>query len=215
MANCFVIMPFKPELQYLYRELKEYLEQAFPGIAVARGDADVLTSPLLEKIASYIKQADIVVADCSGRNPNVFYELGMAHALEKPVLLITGDPIADVPTDIKAYEFVSYASLDPDKFLAKIEGALEVVIGNPYKALYPEAVKLFDTFCAAAHLALAPLTEAEFVASATALREAGQHLAVTKGRKRAELMVRRLLGAEPDIGILVALKNWLDQEYPP
>jgi hypothetical protein len=69
VANCFVIMPFRPELGYLYRGLKQYLEQAFPGISVVRGDDQALTVPLLQKIADYIRQADVVIADCSGRNP--------------------------------------------------------------------------------------------------------------------------------------------------
>ena len=64
MANCFVIMPFRPELGYLYRQLKQYLEQAFPGISVVRGDDQLLTVPLLQKIADYIRQADVVLADC-------------------------------------------------------------------------------------------------------------------------------------------------------
>jgi hypothetical protein len=214
VANCFVIMPFKPELGYFYRTVKAHLENAFPGVAVARGDAEVLTRPLLEKIASYIKQADVVLADCTGRNPNVFYELGMAHALEKPVVLLTGDPIDQAPTDIKAYEFISYASYEPDQFLVKLEGALQSVIGNPFKAIYPEAIARFTEFCAAAHLELAPMAEDDFVAAATAMRDAGPRLVTMTGRRRAELLVRRVLGTDPDIAILVALKTWLDQKYP-
>src|SRR5574337_627234 len=134
-------MPFRPELGYLYRGLKQYLEQAFPGIAVVRGDDQALTVPLLQKIADYIRQADVVVADCSGRNPNVFYELGLAHALEKPVVLITSDPIEQAPTDIRAFEFISYAALEPDNFLARLEQALQSIIGNPFAAAYGEAVQ--------------------------------------------------------------------------
>lgn len=65
-------MPFRPELNYLYRIIKQHVERSFPGVSVARGDDRALTRPILEKIADYIKQADVLVADCSGRNPNVF-----------------------------------------------------------------------------------------------------------------------------------------------
>jgi hypothetical protein len=44
VANCFVIMPLRPELSYLYRGVKQYLEQAFPGIAVVRGDDQAIPS---------------------------------------------------------------------------------------------------------------------------------------------------------------------------
>ena len=76
-----------------------------------------MTAPILDKIGRLISQADVVIADCSGRNPNVFYELGMAHALGKPVVLITSDAVEQAPTDIRAFEFISYANLGPDEFL--------------------------------------------------------------------------------------------------
>jgi nucleoside 2-deoxyribosyltransferase len=77
-------MPFRPELNFFYRAIKSHIEQTFPEVRVERGDDRVLTKPILEKIVDFIRQADVVIADCSGRNPNVFYELGIAHALEKP-----------------------------------------------------------------------------------------------------------------------------------
>jgi hypothetical protein len=215
MANCFVIMPFRPELTYFYRGLKQYVEQAFPGISVARGDDQALTVPLLQKIADYIRQADVVIADCSSRNPNVFYELGMAHALDKPVILITSDPVEQAPTDIRAYEFISYAALDPDKFMARLEGTLQKIVGNPYAAIYPDAVALFQEFSAAAGVNQPPVAMDEFVAAAIALRASGQHLPASAGKQRTEFLIRRLLGVEPKIDLLVALKGWLDQKYPP
>jgi hypothetical protein len=72
MSNCFVVMPFRPELQYMYLSLKEHIETTFPGVFCERGDDSILTRPILEKIAAYIKKADIVIADCTGRNANVF-----------------------------------------------------------------------------------------------------------------------------------------------
>lgn len=62
---------------------------------------------------------------------------------------------------------------------------------------------------------LVPLSQDDFVASSRALRETGQHLATAKGRTRTELLVRRLLGVDADIKILVALKDWLEAKYPP
>jgi len=206
-------MPFRPELGYLYREAKQYLEQAFPGISIVRGDDQALTIPLLQKIADYIRQADVVVADCSGRNPNVFYELGLAHALDKPVVLITSDPIEQAPTDIRAFEFISYAALEPDKFLARLEQALQSIIGNPFAAAYAEALPLFEEFSQAVRVAQVPVGKNEFVGAAIALRAAGQHLPIAVGRARSEFLIRRLLGVEPQIDVLLALKGWLDEKY--
>jgi nucleoside 2-deoxyribosyltransferase len=213
MANCFVIMPFRPELHYFYLSIKAHIEQRFPEVSVERGDDRVLTGPVLEKIADYIRQSDVVVADCSGRNPNVFYELGMAHALKKPVILVTSDPVEQAPTDIRAFEFVSYAT-DPDQFFEKLDSALESVFGDPYAALYAEALQLFDEFRQDRVLALVPAGLDQFSAAAAALVAAGQLVPALDLRARAEFLIRRLLGVEPSIDVLIALKDWRDQKFP-
>lgn len=213
MPNCFVIMPFRPELGFFYRMLKAHIEQSFPVVTVERGDDSFLTTTILEKIGKLIRQADVVIADCSGRNPNVFYELGMAHALDKPVVLITSDAVEQAPTDIRAFEFVSYANLGPDEFFAKLDNALQSVVGNPFAALYPEAVALFEQFCKAKGRDLEAVDQDNFVASMSARQKSGQLLPKNQ-RKRAEYLVRRLLGAEPEIEILSDLKDWSGQVYP-
>jgi len=48
-----------------------------------------------------------VIADCTGRNPNVFYEIGLAHASGKPVILITQNS-DDVPFDIRHLRYIQY-----------------------------------------------------------------------------------------------------------
>lgn len=213
MANCFVIMPFRAELGFLYRAIRARIGQSYPDVTVERGDDKVLTRPVLDKIAEYIRQADVVIADCSGRNPNVFYELGMAHALGKPVILLTSDEIEQAPADIRAFEFISYAKLGPDEFLARLDQALQSIVGNPFSALYPEAAALFQQFVSARHLPNAAATQAEFEAAMAAMQARGQRLP-PGARARAEYLVRRLLGPEPEIETLIALKAWLDDAFP-
>jgi hypothetical protein len=67
-------MPFKPELHYFYLYIKKHIEEKH-NIECYRGDNNVLTIPILEKIKKDIERSDVVIADCTGRNPNVFYEL--------------------------------------------------------------------------------------------------------------------------------------------
>ncbi len=154
-----------------------------------------------------------MIADSTGRNPNVFYELGLAHALEKPVVLITSDAIEEAPTDIRAFEFISYAQLQPDAFLEKLDRALHSVVGNPFAEMYVPALDLFRRFCAAKNLDLAPSPQGEFEASLTAMYRRGERLPASE-RGRDEFLARRLLGAEPQIETLIALKDWLDGIYP-
>ena len=207
-------MPFKPELTYFYRALKMHIEHAFDEMSVARGDDKVLTTTIPEKIRDDIEQADVVIADISGRNPNVFYELGMAHSLGKPVVLITSDEIEEAPTDIRSYEFISYANRAPDGFLATLAGAIEQVVGKPYAGLYPEALAVFEQFRVAMGLDVAPVGEAEFESSLATLYAKGHRLPKSPEKARAEYMIKRLLGVEPDINVFVSLKTWLDDTFP-
>jgi len=54
-----------------------------------------------------IQQSRLCIADLTGRNPNVLYELGIAQTLGKPCILLTQD-INDVPFDIRQYRVIQY-----------------------------------------------------------------------------------------------------------
>ena len=62
---------------------------------------------MLERIFNQISKADVLVADMTGKNPNVFYEVGYAHALGKLVLLLTQDS-ADIPFDLRHRPHIVY-----------------------------------------------------------------------------------------------------------
>lgn len=54
-----------------------------------------------------INEAELIIADVTGRNPNVFYELGMAHVVKDKVVLITQN-IGDVPFDLRHFRYIVY-----------------------------------------------------------------------------------------------------------
>jgi hypothetical protein len=112
--------------------------------------------------------------------------------------------------------FVSYSKLDPQQFPARLEGALQGVLGNPFARAYPEALAVFAEFRAATDPTLVAATKEQFVVAGSALRAAGHNLPPSEhARARAEFLIRRLLSAEPAIPTLSALKEWLEQKYPP
>ncbi len=84
-SRCFVAMPFRPELNFFFLYMRQFLHDRC-SLDVERGDAQILTAPLAEKIRQQIRKADLVIADITGANPNVFYEVGLAHAANIPVL---------------------------------------------------------------------------------------------------------------------------------
>ncbi len=85
-GTCFVLMPFAKDFDLVY----ETIEDALKGLMVCtRADDLRLGKPILERILRGIATAELIIADLTGRNPNVFYELALAHARTKDVLLLT------------------------------------------------------------------------------------------------------------------------------
>lgn len=77
-------------------------------IEAKRADSLYTPSPIIEDIWREIEEATFLVADMTDRNPNVFYELGVAHALDKPVVLIC-QRLEDVPFDLKTLRTIVYS----------------------------------------------------------------------------------------------------------
>ncbi|HTB64067.1 MAG TPA: hypothetical protein VK737_10835 [Opitutales bacterium] len=102
----FVLMPFSAEFDDLYTlGIKAACEAA--GAHVERVDEQIFSEKIIERIYNQISKADLLVADMSGRNPNVFYEVGYAHALGQNVVLIT-KKLEDIPFDLMAYPHIIY-----------------------------------------------------------------------------------------------------------
>ncbi len=104
--SVFVLAPFHPDSQEIYDSIRQVSEQL--RLKCSRGDEEYRSSNILSHILSQIVRARLVIADVTGRNPNVFYELGIAHALGKPVLII-GHSMQDVPFDLSTIRVLLYS----------------------------------------------------------------------------------------------------------
>lgn len=103
---CFVLLPFKANFLRLYERLiKPVLEDS--GFVVMKADDIYTTTPVHEDIKKYIKGTSLVLADVTGDNPNVLYELGHAHALGKDTVIITQNE-EDIPSDFKHLRYFKY-----------------------------------------------------------------------------------------------------------
>jgi hypothetical protein len=104
--NCFVIMPFSGSFNDYYQKiLKPTIENC--GLKSIRADEIYGVKPIIEDIAECIINAEIVIADVTDKNPNVNYELGMAHALSKQVIIIS-QKIDDIPFDYRHIRAIIY-----------------------------------------------------------------------------------------------------------
>jgi hypothetical protein len=116
--TAFVIMPFASEFDEVYRLfISNALNAA--GYKVLRADNLLSHRSILQDIIGAIASSDLIIADLTGANPNVFYELGIAHALGKPVIMLTQD-LEEIPFDLQSYRVVIY-----ETHFAKIERAIE------------------------------------------------------------------------------------------
>lgn len=138
----FVITPFNEDFLALFNALKEKFDEQYNFTNA--GDLDNQQN-ILQDIVEGIYNADVIIADLSGLNANVFYELGLAHAMNKKVIIITQD-IGELPFDIKSYRANQYSLLFyklPELFLELeklLKGAIDgsVKYGNPVSDYIPD-----------------------------------------------------------------------------
>jgi hypothetical protein len=124
--DVFVMMPFTAEIRPVY---EDHIVRTVNRLnkTVARGDDFFGTGSIMSKIWAAICSARIIIADCTGRNPNVFYEIGVAHTVGKPVILITQE-IDDVPFDLRHIRFIRY-EFTP-RGMRTFEESLEATLRN-------------------------------------------------------------------------------------
>ena len=104
---CFVLLPFREQFLRIYKDhIKPTLEDI--GLTVMKSDDIFTTTEIIEDIWEYINKARVIVADVTGRNGNVFYELGLAHTVGKSVIILTQDE-SDVPFDLRHLRYFKYS----------------------------------------------------------------------------------------------------------
>jgi hypothetical protein len=101
-------MPFSPAFDDAYDvAIRPACEAA--GAYAERVDKQIFAGSIMDRVYNQISKADIVVADMSERNPNVFYEVGYAHAIGKTTILLTKSE-TDIPFDLRQYPHVVYGT---------------------------------------------------------------------------------------------------------
>ncbi|MEI2774007.1 MAG: hypothetical protein V9G98_25935 [Candidatus Competibacter sp.] len=104
--NSFVIMPFgAPWSNRIYQQIKHVAEEF--GFNVYRADDIFSPTSIIEDIWESINSSSVVIADVTGANPNVYYELGIAHTIGKPVILLTQE-ISPIPFDTLGIRHIKY-----------------------------------------------------------------------------------------------------------
>jgi hypothetical protein len=136
-TSAFVIMPFSEEFRDIY-ELGIKAACHACGVGCTRVDEQIFLHSILDRIYEQIAEADIVISELTGRNPNVFYETGYAHGLKKAVIFLTKSS-DDIPFDLRQYPHVVYGN-SIAKLKSELEKRVRYLVENPSAGRWRPAI---------------------------------------------------------------------------
>lgn len=129
--KAFMVMPFSnASVKSAYNHVvKPVCEEKLIGIRKA--DEIFSTKPVYDDIVREIQKADIIIVDITGNNPNVFYELGMAHTLkQEQTIILTNDEFDETPFDIAHFRIIQYKDTIEGKesFTKQLSSTLDYIL---------------------------------------------------------------------------------------
>ena len=135
-------MPYGDWFDHYYDQIYK-IAISNAGLKPIRADELFTSSAVIDDIWELTKKAKIILADLTEKNPNVFYELGLAHALTKPALLIT-ETMDDVPFDLRHLRVITFDKnneLWGQKLIDDITLGLKETLSAPDRAVLPTFLK--------------------------------------------------------------------------
>jgi hypothetical protein len=104
--QCFVVMPFSPTLSFVYDTIYEVVTSY--GIKCIRGDEIAVSRPIIDDIRAQISSADLLIVDFTGKNPNVYFEAGLADTWKKPWIILA-QSTEDLSFDVRHIRTIVYS----------------------------------------------------------------------------------------------------------
>ena len=123
------MMPFDAGFNSVYDSIRQAADSV--GLRCRRADDIWENAAIIQDVVALIDRSRVVVCDCTGRNPNVFYEAGIAHTLGREVILITQNE-NDIPFDLRHLRYVRYLNnAEGRAALAEaLEGRMRTILGH-------------------------------------------------------------------------------------
>lgn len=131
--RAFMVMPFSNDSvrSAYYNVISPLCEEK--SIDIRKADEIFSTNPIYDDIVSEIQKADIIIVDITDKNPNVFYELGIAHTLkQKQTIILTNDEYEETPFDISHFRIIQYEDSikGKDEFHQTLENTLNYILNE-------------------------------------------------------------------------------------
>ena len=128
-ALASAMMPFDAGFSEVY----DCIQQAASGVGLRCRRADDIweNAAIIQDVVALIDKSRIVICDCTGRNPNVFYEAGIAHTLGREVILITQSD-HDIPFDLRHLRYVRYLNNAEGRnhLSAALQARMQTILGH-------------------------------------------------------------------------------------
>jgi hypothetical protein len=130
---CFILMPFRDELEPVYKKIKEIvvIDQK---LSCMRADDIYSAGIIIKEIWDSIQKAQIIIADATSKNPNVFYEMGLAHAIGKDIIIIT-QTMDDIPFDLRHRRLIIYDTNRLEEFGIRLSKTIEGLKWKPIEII--------------------------------------------------------------------------------
>ena len=124
--KAFLIMPFKSEFDFVHKVIKTSTENF--GIDCVRADERAISRPVMDDVKVQIAEADLVIVDFTNKNPNVYYEAGLADAMRKDWIILV-QSTDDLAFDVRHIRCIQYSNvMGADQELrSNLERALEAL----------------------------------------------------------------------------------------
>jgi formylglycine-generating enzyme required for sulfatase activity len=107
---CFVLIPMRNEFEELYQEVIKPTV-ANLGLDCVYADEIFGTRPIIEDVWEYCERARVVIAELTGCNPNVFYEVGYSHAFDREKVILITQNVQEVSFDLRTFRCIVYSTL--------------------------------------------------------------------------------------------------------
>jgi hypothetical protein len=123
------MMPFGARFDAVYNAIRQAADNA--GLRCRRADDIWENAAIIQDVVALIDRSRIVVCDCSDRNPNVFYEAGIAHTLGREVILITQND-QDIPFDLRHLRYIRYLDNAEGRaaLAQQLQAKMQMLLGN-------------------------------------------------------------------------------------
>ena len=140
MKKCLVLMPFLPELLEVYEDVYKPVCQQ-NGVLCWRVDDGYIPGQITRETIKGILEADMLIVDITARNPNVFYELGVSHAISNKCIIVTRIDKEDekIPFNIQGDRIIKYETSirEVKTFQENLSGAINVMLNRRADELHP------------------------------------------------------------------------------